>query len=73
VTSLSLLSKYPLIMELRFDAMLYFNSGNKYSDAGCMFPIPDLQYIIDSGSRKTCNYIISAISLLFQRIVNWFL
>jgi len=34
VTSLALLSKYLLIMELRFDAMLYSNLGNENSDAG---------------------------------------
>jgi len=34
VTSLDLLSKYLLIMELRFDAILYSKLGNKNSDAG---------------------------------------
>jgi len=34
VTSLNVLSKYLLIMELRFDAMLYSNTGNENSDAG---------------------------------------
>jgi len=34
VTSLDSLSKYLLIMELRFDAMLYSNLGNQNSDAG---------------------------------------
>jgi len=33
-TSLDLLSKYLLIMELYFDAMLCFNFDNEYSDAG---------------------------------------
>jgi len=34
VSSLDLLSKYLLIMELRFDAMLCSNLGNENSDAG---------------------------------------
>jgi len=34
VAFLDLLSKYLFIMELRFDAMLYSNLGNKTSDAG---------------------------------------
>jgi len=34
VTSLGLLSKYLLIMELRFDPMLYSNLGNEHYDAG---------------------------------------
>jgi len=34
VTSLDLLSKYLLIMELRFDTMLYSNLGNENSVAG---------------------------------------
>jgi len=34
VTSLDLLSKYLLIMILRFEAMLYSNLGKKNSDAG---------------------------------------
>jgi len=34
MTSLDLLSKYLLIMELRSDAMLYFNLGNENFDAG---------------------------------------
>jgi len=35
VTLLDLLFKYLLLMEHRFDAMLYSNLGNKNSDAGC--------------------------------------
>jgi len=31
---MALLSKYLLIMDLRFDAMLYSNLGNENSDAG---------------------------------------
>jgi len=34
VTSLALLSKCQLIMELRFHAMLYSNLGNEYFDVG---------------------------------------
>jgi len=34
VTSLDLLSKYLLVMELRFDAMLYSKLGNENSDEG---------------------------------------
>jgi len=34
MTSLDFLSKYLLIMELRFDAMLYSNPSNENSDAG---------------------------------------
>jgi len=34
VTSLDLLFKYLLIMELRFEGMLYSNLGNENSDAG---------------------------------------
>jgi len=34
VTSLDLLSKYLLIMELRSDAVLYSHLGNENSDAG---------------------------------------
>jgi len=34
VTSLDLLSKYLLIMELRFNAMLRSNLGNENSDTG---------------------------------------
>jgi len=34
VTSLYLLSEYLLIMELRFDAILYFNLGKENFDAG---------------------------------------
>jgi len=34
VTSLDLLSKYVLNMDLRFDTMLYSNLGNKNSVAG---------------------------------------
>jgi len=33
VTSFGLLSKYLLIMELRFDTMLYSNLGNENSNA----------------------------------------
>jgi len=52
VTSLDLLSKYLLIMELHFDAMLYSNLGNGNSDAamsnaytGGRFPTPDLSAV----------------------------
>jgi len=34
MTSLVLLFKYLLIMEIRFDAMLYSNKNNENSDAG---------------------------------------
>jgi len=34
VTSFELLSKHLLIMELRFDAILYSNLSNENSDAG---------------------------------------
>jgi len=34
VISLDSLSRYLLIMELRFNAMLYFDLGNDNSDAG---------------------------------------
>jgi len=34
MTTLKALSKYLLVMELRFDAMLYSNVGNENSDAG---------------------------------------
>jgi len=36
VASFDLLSTYMLIMELRFDAMLYSNLGNENSDAVCI-------------------------------------
>jgi len=32
MTTVNLLSKYLLVMELRFDAMLYSNMGNENSD-----------------------------------------
>jgi len=34
VITLNILSKYVLVMELRFDAMLYSDMGNENSDAG---------------------------------------
>jgi len=42
VTSFKLLSKYMLIMRLRFDVMLHSNFGNENSCVGRRFPTPAL-------------------------------